>query len=284
MIYYGIISAAVLMFSVQFFFNREFERSYGSSLRDTLIFTAGSNIAGLIVLLLINGARLEYTPFSLIMAIITALDMIAYSFCSLKALGKINLSLYSVFAMLGGMALPFAVGIIFYNEELTAGKLICFAVVAVSLALTVKKEKGGKGYIYYAGVFLLNGMSGVLSTVFQQSPYEKTSAAGYSVLTAAATVLISAVLLPFVKGEKKKLNKRATVSLVCNGILSRVANWLLLIALVHLPASAQYPFVTGGVMIMSTVICYFTPDKPGKREIAAVALSFIGLLVLVFAP
>ena len=72
MVYYGIITAAVMMFSVQFFFNREFERSYGSTLRDTLVFSAGSSAAGLIVLLLINGVKLEFTLFSLIMAILTA--------------------------------------------------------------------------------------------------------------------------------------------------------------------------------------------------------------------
>ena len=284
MVYYGIISVAVIMFSVQFFFNREFERSYGSTLRDTLVFSAGSSAAGLVVLLLINGAKLEFTPFSLIMAVLTALDMIGYSFCSLKALGKINLSLYSMFAMLGGMALPFAVGIVFFKEELTLGKVLCFVIVALALALTVKREKGGKGYIWYAGIFVLNGLSGVLSTVFQQAPYEKTSAAGYSVLTAAVMTVLSAVLIPFIKGEKRKMNRRAALSTVCNGVLGRVANWLLLIALAHLPASAQYPFVTGGVMICSTVICFFTPDKPGKREIAAVAVSFIGLIILMFVP
>ena len=66
------------------------------------------------------------------------------------------------------------------------------------------------------------------------------------------------------------------------GILSRVGNLLLLIGLAYLPASAQYPFVTGGVMILSTVICFFTPDKPNKKDIAAVVLSFVGLIVLMF--
>jgi hypothetical protein len=37
-------------------------------------------------------------------------------------------------------------------------------------------------------------------------------------------------------------------------------------------------------MILSTLICFLTPNKPSKREIAAVILSFIGLLVLVLIP
>ena len=65
------------------------------------------------------------------------------------------------------------------------------------------------------------------------------------------------------------------------GILNKIGNFLLLIALAHLPASVQYPMVTGGVMICSTVICFFTRQKPGKREIASLALSFIGILALV---
>ena len=45
-------------------------------------------------------------------------------------------------------------------------------------------------------------------------------------------------------------------------------------------ASVQYPFVTGGVMIMSTIICTFTSKKPSVREWISVALSFVGLFVL----
>jgi drug/metabolite transporter (DMT)-like permease len=51
-----------------------------------------------------------------------------------------------------------------------------------------------------------------------------------------------------------------------------------------LPASAQYPFVTGGTMIVSTVISLFTDKKPSKKEIIAVALSFIGIVLLIALP
>ena len=66
-----------------------------------------------------------------------------------------------------------------------------------------------------------------------------------------------------------------------NGILGCIANLLLLISLAHLPASAQYPFVTGGVMIMSTALCFFTSRKPRARELVSVALAFAGMLALV---
>ena len=66
------------------------------------------------------------------------------------------------------------------------------------------------------------------------------------------------------------------------GTLSRLANYVLVIALAVLPATVQYPFVTGGVMIASTIIAAIVGQKPSRREILSVAISFIGILALVF--
>ena len=65
------------------------------------------------------------------------------------------------------------------------------------------------------------------------------------------------------------------------GVLNKVGNFLLLISLAHIDASVQYPMVTGGVMIVSTLLSYFTPKKPGRREYAALALSLVGIMMLV---
>lgn len=280
MVYYGLLGLAVVMFAFQFLFNGIFEKEYGNGMRALLVFSAGSSATGLLALLVINGFKFEFTPFSLGIAVLAAIDFMGYSFFSLKSLGRINLSLYSVFAMLGGMALPFLTGIIFYNEELTAIKLISFALIVLSLFLTVEKDGNKSGYKYYAGVFILNGLSGVISTIFQKAPFEKTSEAGFSVLTVLVILVISLIFLPLTKTQGKKLTLKAAVSMSVYGIISRVANFFLLLSLAHIPASAQYPFVTGGVMAVSTVICCFTDNKPKKRELIAVAVSFAALVIL----
>ena len=281
-VYYLITAAAVIMFSLQFWFNDRFQTHCGSSAKAAMLFSLGTNLAGFAALLIINRFRFEFTPFSLGMAFLVGLDGILFLYCSLKAFAVINLSLYSVFSMLGGMTLPFILGIAVYGEALTAGKLLCFAFTAAALALTVKKGGGGKrAYLYYAGIFVLNGMSGVLAKLFQEAPYPKTSAAGFSVLSAAAGAVLAAALLPFMKGKLPKRSLRPALDMAAYGAVNRAANFLLLISLAHLPASAQYPFVTGGVMIVSTLICFLTPQKPGKKELAAVGLSFIGILFLV---
>lgn len=280
-LYYALISLSVIMFGVQFLFTDKYQKECGQSVLAAHRLTFYSGIVGIIILLIINGFRVEYTHFTLICAIASALVSLFYSICSLKALAKINLSLYSLFAMLGGMVLPFVQGLIFYNEELTAGKIVCFVLITVALALTVNKDTNKGGWLYYIGVFVLNGLAGVVSTFFQKSDYPKTNAESFSIWSAVAAVIISFVALLILRGKGKKPSFKAISIAVVGGTLSRIANYVLVIALAVLPATVQYPFVTGGVMIASTIIAAIVGQKPSKREILSVAISFIGILALV---
>ena len=280
--YYGIITAAVIMFGITFFFNDRYQKESGSGMGATFVFSLGSSLAGLICLLIINGFKIDFTPFTLIMAAVGAINAILCTFCSLKAFEHINLSLYSIFAMLGGMLLPFIAGIVFYDEPLTIGNGIALLIIIAALGFTVKPGKQSKGTVYYIGVFVLNGMSGVISKIFQSASYEKTDAASYSIWMAIVSVLISATVLVFVRKSVKKPSFKALAYTTGCGVVNRVANYLLLIALAVLPASVQYPFVTGGTMIVSTVISLICRQKPSWQELVSVGLSFVGVLVLVF--
>ena len=280
--YYLVISAAVVMFGVQFFFNERYTAKEGGGLAAVLRFSLFANAAGALILFAVNGFRFEFAPFTLAMAATATLNGLLYNYCSFQALGKINLSLYSVFSMLGGMTLPFVSGILFFDEAFTLAKGLCFALVAASLFFTLKGDGAKKGGLpYYAGIFVFNGMSGVLTKCFQAAPFEKTGDAMYSVTLASLMTLASAIRLLIVRRQRTPLTLPAVGLSAGYGILSTTANFLLLLSLSHLPASAQYPFVTGGVMIVSTALCFFTPKKPAKRDLAAVALAFAGILCLV---
>ena len=278
---YVFISAAVTMFAFQFLFNQQYEKQCGSTFRAAALFSFGTNVTGFVILFLLNKCRFEFTWFSFFIALAASVNNLLYSYCSIRALGKINLSLYSVFAMLGGMTLPFIAGIAFFEEGLTAGKIICFIVIAASLFLTVEPGKNKSGRLFYIGVFLLNGMSGVYSKFFKSAAFSKTGDRGYTMLIALCSVLLSGIALLANNSEKIKPQKKSLGCMGAYGILCNIGNYLLLLSLDKIPASAQYPLVTGGVMIISTIICFFTDKKPGKRDIASVALSFCGIMALV---
>ena len=96
-----------------------------------------------------------------------------------------------------------------------------------------------------------------------------------------ATVIIAGIFLLGLRKQLPKIDKASFGYLGAYGILNKVANYMLLIALAHVPASTQYPMVTGGVMIVSTILGFFTAKKPSKKEIISVALSFAGIMALV---
>lgn len=284
--YYLLILISVLMFGGNFALNDLYRRKQGNSLKISLQFSLITALAGTLFLLAVNKFTFEYTPFTLLMGAASALNSIAFTFCSFKALGSIDLSLFSLYSMLGGMVLPFLQGILFYGEALTVAKILCLLLITAALLLTVNKKVKKGGAIYYAGIFILNGMAGVISKLFTSAPFPKADAASFSILSALCSVALSGgILLLWRKGEPTPKNTLPSLGIgTLAGILSRLANFILVIALAHVDASVQYPMVTGGVMIVSTALCYFTEKKPTKKEMFSVLLAFFGMLALFLIP
>jgi len=285
MLYYGLILISVVMFGANFALNNQYRKRMGSGFFPSFFLATLSSLAGVLVLFPINGFRFEYALFPQLMALAATTNSLFLNFCSLKTLGKVNLSLYSLFMMLGGMALPSVAGVLFFEEGMTWAKGICYVFILVSLLITVEKSGQKGGGIYYAGVFVLNGMSGVISKIYQAADYEKISSSGYSLLCALTTLVVaSSLALIFYPSYRKNFRKSAVPFGLCSGGVNRVANLFLLIALSHVHASVQYPMVTGGTMIVSTIIACFSESKPTKKQWVAVGLSFVGILLLVTLP
>ena len=282
--YYGLIILTTIMFGTGFALNDIYRQKQGNTIMDSFRFSIIGGIPGIIILILINGLKLEFTWFTFIMAVIQASVGLLFTFCTFKALGRINLSLYSVFSMLGGMVLPVLNGIIFFDEPLTFGRIVCFVFIIASIFMTFEKGSSkNDGLIYYIGVFVLNGMSGVLTKIFNFAPFPKTSAAAFSIMMAIVSITISFVALKILSLKNKEKVKLLPVSIgvgAASGALNRLANYWLVIALAHVDAAVQYPMVTGGVMIVSTIFSYISRNKPSKREIISVALAFAGMLAL----
>ena len=291
--YYGMIALSVFMFSTNFVFSRQYRKRMGSGFFQTFLLSFCGSVAGLIVMsltqALTDGIKFEFSVFSLVMALMTVLNGLLLNYCSLRTLGIVNLSLYSIIMMLGGMVLPSVVGVLFFDEGMTLAKGLCYLFIVAALVLTFEKSSqktsSKSAYIYYAGVFILNGMSGVINKIFNSAPYERISAAGYSLLTAMCNFTVSGLLvLILFRSFKGKISLPALGFGFTGGGINRFANFLLVAALAHVHASVQYPMVTGGTMIISTVIAFFTKDKPTKRQIVSVVLAFIGIVLLVAVP
>ena len=138
--YYFLIVVSVLMFGGCFVIKdiyRNIRKTSDIQMTFETLFIG--SIAGLVVLFILNGFHFKITLFTLIMALLSTLNGLGFTYCSFKALKRINLSVFSLFSMLGGMLLPFIQGILFYEESITITKVISVLIILVSLLLTLKK-------------------------------------------------------------------------------------------------------------------------------------------------
>ncbi len=281
--YYLLVVAAVILFSLQFLFNQRFQQSRGESLKSALEFSLYKSAVIVVIMLFIGKFSVQITLFSVIMAALYAVSGIAMTAFSLKAFAVANLSVYSVFSMLGGMLLPFVLGIGFYNEELTLFKLLCCALIVVSVLLNIKKGKQDKKAVaYYMAVFVLNGMAGVLSKIHQSSSLPHTDSTGFMLISSFITAIICAVWLLVTYKEIPLIKGKNLLYTAGYGVFNGIGNLFLLISLSNLPASVQYPLVTGGVMICSTAISALRKEKITAKEYFAAAVSFVASVFMAF--
>lgn len=199
MIYYLWILFASALFSLQFLLNRAYQRSAGLHWLRRLfqpLFQPGHCHRH------VFGQRLTFrwTPFSLALALLMGATNLGYLFCSTKALSMANMSAFSVFAMLGGMFLPFTAGILLWREELSWGKGIGCILIFAALFLGLQKgENHRKSNLYCLAVFVLNGLFGVWSKWHQSGGSQSVSSTSFSLLASLCTVGLCLLVLLFVR-------------------------------------------------------------------------------------
>lgn len=273
-VYYLMIALSALIFALQFMLNDGYQRESGSGWNSSLKFSLYSSIVGFAALFAINKFECGFSLFSLTVAVVYSMVCIALNYFTVKALKIANLSVYSVFSMIGGMILPFIYGIM-CGEELKAIRIVCCFLISVAVAMNVGGSKESKkAFKYYIAVFILNGMVGVISKIHQSYPEYCVGSADFLMLSKIITVLFSMLLIILGKEKNVTVSKKAFAYSAGSACFNSIANLLLLIALLKLPASVQYPMVTGGVIVFSTLIELVRKSKLTKKEIAAALIAF----------
>lgn len=280
--YYGLILLSACMFSVQFLFQQKYEKVCGNSLHAAINYALLANVAGLILTMFMNGTTLEFTVFSGVIALIYAVVNVLSSYVAVKAFETGNLSVFTMFTMLGGMILPFIFGII-CGEELKLSMIISFVMIIVALLITVTKDVNYKKALkYYVGIFVLNGMGGVLAAFHQKFDMYNISSTSFLLLTKIIAVVICIFCISLGKNRKVMCSGKILLYSGGGAAINTIANWFVLISLLHLPASIQCTLTTGGVIVFSTLIGFVTKgNKPSKKELLATGIAVASTVVLI---
>ncbi len=268
--------ASALLFSSSFVCNKMFQKTNGTGVRSSFehIFLGALTVC--ISMPIISGGKLEFTFFSTVMASIYALNNFALTYFGIKSFKYANLSVYSMFMMLGSILIPSTFGMIFYDEKLTFTKAICFVFIFISLFLSINKAKSDKrAIIYYILVFTLNGMAGVISKIHQSFTEINVSTNGFLFASGVIRFAVSACVLCviYVRTKQRHPTIKACMFSLGGGALNAIGNYLNLFALITIPVMVHSVVTTGLVLVGSALIGLFIKEKITVRHMMSLAFA-----------
>ena len=298
--FYIMLLTAVILRAVQFAENKFYQSKNGSGMRESLLYTALAGLFCALILFCLNGFGLEITGFSLLAAFGVASLCLTYTLLGFRIFSLGDYSVYMMFLMLGGMILPFVWGMIRLGDasELSMVSLICrfsgVALLIFSLALPAvgpKKKGGGLFYALCVIVFAANGFVSVISKLHQIETVRPTvDSFSFAILTNLISGLLSAAVLVCVclkTGKKPELKGFGVGKLLplaaSYGALNGIAYILQLLAASELPASVQYPMVTGGTVVLSALVGRFVfKEKSSRIGVISTLTAFAATFLFLF--
>ena len=305
MIHYIFIILAVVCFAGQFAFTKIYGKTVEETAVTTIVMLIVTSAFGALLYLLVGGFRLQFTAWATVLAICLAVIMIPYYMLGIKVLSLGSLAVYSMFMMLGGMLVPFFYGAFFLNESISVAQMIGTVLLSLFIILQAvwqdngggaKKDGQAKGgrYLFFAlciAVFFINGFTGVIAKAHQISE-NAVDEISFTVISCGFTALFSAFMLPIYsiknRSEAKRqafstLKKKPFIAMLLVGAAAYTGSFLHLKAAAAIPASVQFPLVSGGVIVLSAFVSQFIfREKLSKKEWISVAGAFASTVLYAF--
>ena len=282
--------------SGMFALNKLWQKSNGAGIKTSLLYTALTGLFVSVIFFAVGGGRVQITPFSLVCAAAVAGLCLGYNLIGFKVFSIGSYSVYMMFLMLGGMLLPFIYGMLFLGDAdgtgivSLAARFTGVALLTLSLVLPCLGEKKDKKnsrlfIILCVTVFILNGFVSITSKIHQIETVRQTvDATSFVVLTNGINGVASAVTLFFLCLRDKKPPELAKdfpvwkvilMPLVCGALNGSSYLCQLIAAASDMPASVQYPMITGGTVILSAAVGrVFFGERQSKLSLAGTLLAF----------
>lgn len=295
---YLLLFLAVVCFAAQFAFTKRYEEAAGQGISATMVMLTVTSAIGFGLFFAVGGFRLEFTPVATVLALTMGIIMIPYYMLGIKVLSLGSLAVYSMFMMLGGMLVPFFYGLFFLGEPLTWGKALGTVLLTVCIVLqalqprgekTADRKKQGLFFALCILIFFINGFTGVIAKAHEISA-QPVSEAIFTALSCGFTAIISLVLLLLAPGMAEKsavikavLSKKPLAIMTALGIAAYTGSFLHLMAAETVPASVQFPLVSGGVIVLSALVSAFVfKEKISRQEWLCVGGAFLATFLFAF--
>ena len=240
----------------------------------------------------------EFSIFSFVMSIALAVVSALSSLIGLLIMKYGKMSVYSVFMMLGGMILPYFYGLLFFDETISVPRIIGLVILICALPFSAvnptEEKKAVSAKIYYilcVFIFLLNGTVSIIS---------KTHSVNISAVPAANFIVYANLCSTVINGaayfifslrlgdhRKRKISQETKPSkfymiltIAVYAVIGGLGYLFQLIPAKTVPAVAMFPFITGGSIVLSTVLArIFFKEKISKITATGILLSLAGTLL-----
>jgi len=301
---YFILFFAVLCIAVQFNINKAYQKKFVRNMKDIFFFPFAGAVVNLcfftFLSLILYGGLPDFSEFSLLMSIALAVVGALSSLVGILIMKYGNVSVYSVFMMLGGMMLPYFYGLGYLGEDISparvAGLIILICALPCSVVNPAAKKTAGNPqskfyYILCICIFLLNGATSIIA---------KTHSINVSAIPAANFIVYANLWSMAINGAAycifaRRLKKsqstyntdeikpdkiHAVITAAVFAIVGGGGFLFQLISAKTVPAVALYPFVTGGTIVLSSAFAaVFFKEKVGSPALAGIIMSVFGTLL-----
>lgn len=282
---YMLIILADILLAVTFACQKKYQEKAGLSVKASLVYTILSGFFSAMIFLVINRFNVRVTLFSIIMAVVVSVVITIYVFIGFRIMKTGSLSIYTLFLMSGGMIVPYIYGVLFLNEELSFARILglMLIMVAIVVANFSRDKFDVKQLALCVGVFLLNGAVGVITKTHQISDASVT-ACDFVFLVFLSKIVVSILALFFKKGRSStKINvpiKSVILIIFVSAVADGISYMLQLVGAVNLPATVLYPLITGGTIILSSLVDFIIyKERLSLRQCIGTGIAFLGTLM-----
>ena len=293
------VICSVVLLSFGFILQRIYQKGTDEGVLSSIRFSIYSACFSLVILLLMNGLKLEFSWYSLINAAFRAACGFAYTVIGFWIMKRGGVALYMLFLMSGGMILPAVWGWLLLDEAVLPLRVLGVLVILAAIFVT---QLGGKRpdikmLAACLCVFILNGFVSVSSKLHQiNETYPTVSTEAYALFGTVLSLIMSLLMLAVLRRTKGKHDldgapkdagnqKRGRASwsiLIVAGysVLGCISSLLQLWGAKSLPASVLYPLITGGSTVFGGLFAAaFLGERQSRREWIGIALCVVGTLL-----
>ena len=287
-------------------FQTRYSRRTGGGLCALYLYTAASAVVSALAVFLLTGCRLEFSAFTVWLALLFGTVVCLQELTLLLALSKGPLSYTMVIVSMSTLITALS-GVLFWHESLRMTQLIGIVLMALCLVLSVKREprkNGESGGRRLSTVWLLlallsmvfNGGVGILQKTHQSSAH-KAELPAFLVIAFAFCAVFSCFCYLFLviraRGKRKEAgagepaagSPRLTCRLIGLFLLAGVC-----VAFCHcinlylsgvVAAAVFFPIVNGGALMLNTLASLFLfRERLSLTQWLGLALGAVATLLL----